>query len=119
MLAHEGLSFKGSTGPKVMFSTSLFDLGVVEVSDSNLANRSLVDVWMRPIQWVLDRWYARCQRAQLSGTQSDTPTILFFPQFDGPMNRNGVVCRRLSGVPLTSIERFILKLSFRFEREPQ
>lgn len=82
----------------------------------------LHDVHMIWVQWVVRRWAARClANASKSAHPSapafgyEAPRLWFTPRMDHPIQPGAVGwCRRRGGVPLTRVERFVLRRSFRF-----
>lgn len=97
--------------PRVFFSSFWGD-GVAEVTVRGSEKKVLVDIWLRPLRWVLRRWHERAVKAQ-SGSQR--PLLVFVPHFQGS-DPEGVVCRRVAGPPLTHLERKLVAISFRFGR---
>ena len=82
----------------------------------------LEDLRLTGVRWVLRRWSIRCGKAE-SGSQSvaglrggQSPSIWFVPHLGYPMNGKVAWCRRRGGVPLNSLEKFVLRRSFVFKR---
>jgi hypothetical protein len=103
-----------------------FDFGTpydVELASVFSRPTALHDVRMNWVRWVLRRWAARCADAATnnSGTPYDglgrqSPSIWFTPRLDGPLTGKEDWCRRRGGVPLTLIEKFVLRRAFSFRR---
>jgi hypothetical protein len=79
----------------------------------------LVDVWLKPLQWVLERCRRRTriqpQREQRFGQPLWDGYLAIVPDFDGILEgRRDWVLRR-GGVPLTRLEKWIVRRCFRFE----
>ena len=84
---------------------------------------ALYDVRMNWVRWVLRRWAARCSDAATndSGSGHDgfarqSPNLCFTPNMDRPLSGKVAWCRRRGGVPLSWIEKFVLRRAFSFRR---
>lgn len=110
------------TKPSVTFG---FDYGkpyVIEISSNFDHPTALIDVRMIWVRWVVSRWIKRCIIEASRNPQFDSwrayqaPSLCFIPTLDAP--RQGLVgwCVRRDGVPLTLMERLVLRMAFRFRR---
>jgi hypothetical protein len=103
-----------------------FDAGspyVTEIQSIFKRPMGLYDVRMIWCRWVLRRWSARCNRAATSERSSaghslghQGPVLWFTPHIDQPLNGTVGWCRRRGGVPLTNLERWLLRRAFHFRR---
>lgn len=109
----------GATGPLIIFGYNLDSPEQVEIETTFSKPVVLYDVLMRPLGWVLRRWWSRCQQ-QGSGTSGrfgqNNPRITFTPYFERTFQGRIAWCNRHNGVPLTPLERFLIRRSFRFRR---
>ena len=76
----------------------------------------LYDVRMKLLGWVLKRWWRRCQLQGDRGHGQRRPVLAFSPSFGRPLKGTTNWCVREGGVPLTNLEKFLLRRSFRFRR---
>lgn len=78
----------------------------------------LADVHMRLVRWVLRHWQERCELNRDSEATDGNfpPKLTFIPVPGRILSGSEAWCVREGGVPLTSLERWLLKLAFRFER---
>ena len=122
-----GQEFKGddADGPSVFFGFEFDPLDIVEVEGKFARPTLLHDIRMTWVSWVVRRWITRCQAARLAhsvrrvaGLPESRPRLAFTPQLSRPLRGTVGWCCRHGGVPLTSIERFILKSAFQFRRAP-
>lgn len=107
--------------PSVTFG---FDYGHprnIEVETIFKRPAALYDVRMTWVRWALARWSARCIAAASTqpnlrsrGAGHREPRIWFTLQIDQPITGRVGWCQRRGGVPLTAIERFVLRHAFRF-----
>ena len=94
----------------------------LEISSKFSNAVSLQDVRMLWVRWVFQRWSRRCIKKQEqsecppSGLNEITPKLWFTLHMFYPMNNTIVWCRREGGVPLTVVEKFVLRRSFVFGR---
>ena len=102
-----------------------FDFGepqTIELSSHLRRPVALHDVRMRWVRWVLLRWTERCVKApeerpaNSHGLGHQGPLIWFTPHLDTPLRGTVGWCRRRGGVPLTSIEKLVLRRAFLFRR---
>lgn len=104
-----------------------FDYGIpksVEVETSFARPTALSDVHMILVRWVVRRWSDRCIKA-IKETGSDSigrdrggPRLWFTPRMDYPLRGTVGWCQRRGGVPLSSLEKFLLRRAFRFRGAP-
>lgn len=76
----------------------------------------LCDVHLRAVKWVARRWKARSLTATNDTSRTDQPCLFFTPRMDEAINGHVTWCYRRGGVPLTAIERAVLRWAFRFQR---
>ncbi len=94
----------------------------VEIEATFARPMMLVDVRMLWVRWVTRRWAARCGHAQAdkpakSGLAAMGPLLSFPLNLDVGVHGRTPWCIRRGGVPLTPLERFILRRAFRFVRK--
>lgn len=84
---------------------------------------ALYDVRMNWVRWVLRRWAVRCANAAtnasgsgLDGSVRQSPRLWFTLNMDRPLSGKVEWCRRRGGVPLSWIEKFVLRRAFSFRR---
>jgi len=109
-------SVPGLKGPSFHFGSDLHDWGKIEVTTRKASRKYLYDVWVTPLSWVLQRWWKRCEKSTShDGSRVSVPTLQFAPNPRYPLPKEGTICRRSHGVPLSRLERFIIKHCFRFK----
>jgi hypothetical protein len=84
---------------------------------------SLHDVRMNWVRWVLRRWAARSADAAVrtsetvdTGGRPQAPMIWFTPHLDRALVGNQGWCQRRGGVPLSPIEKLVLRWAFSFRK---
>lgn len=87
--------------------------GEVELNNKALSGQVLSNVWQKPLMWVIRRWLKRCNKVE--GAVGSQPDLDFCPDFRRPLSDDGIICRRIGGIPLDKIERFVVGQSFRFK----
>jgi hypothetical protein len=95
------------------FVGTLSDRGLLEVSAPSEIGKVLRSVWKKPIMWAVTRWLSRCK--SVGEDSSPLPKIEFHPQIDVPLAKGGAICVRNGGVPMTRMERLVIRHSFRFK----
>ena len=104
--------------PSLIFGPGLDEWGEVEVAAPGTSEKILVDVWMRPLGWAIRNWLKRCQKQGPVDSQSaSAPALVFLPGWRRPMRDDGIICLRSHGIPLGTLERFLIRQSFRFGKE--
>ncbi|HUC51997.1 MAG TPA: hypothetical protein VMA30_21630 [Xanthobacteraceae bacterium] len=107
-------------GPRMFFGHT-FDLDertTTEITTRFKRPTELVDVWFRPLQWILKRWRNRVQALPPGEKRFGVPrwdyALTVVPSFDSLLDgvENWVV--RRGDVPLLPWERFVLRRCFRF-----
>lgn len=92
--------------------------GTVELASHFHRTSALVDVHTLGVRWVLRRWLARSAQAAGAPVESMPaemrPCLIFPPLMDEPVHGMRAWCRRRGGVPLSGLERLVLRCSFRF-----
>jgi hypothetical protein len=107
-------------GVQPSFAFGFDDPRTVEIETTFARSAVLYDVRMTWVRWVLRRWSARCikvagecARGRLElGHQG--PLLWFTPHMDLPLQGTVGWCRRRMGVPLTAVEKIVLRRAFRF-----
>jgi hypothetical protein len=108
--------------PGVSLGFDFGERGEVEIEADFKRPKALHDVRMIWVYWVVRRWAARCEEAARkappprSGLDPMRPRLIFTPNIDQTLRGKLGWCRRNSGVPLTSLERAVLRYAFRFRR---
>lgn len=108
--------------PSVSLGFDFGERGEVEIEANFKCPKALHDVRMVWVFWVVRRWAARCEGAAKkappprSGLDPMRPGLIFTPNIDQAMRGKVGWCRRNGGVPLTSLERAVLRHAFRFRR---
>ncbi|MCY4141074.1 MAG: hypothetical protein OXF56_22760 [Rhodobacteraceae bacterium] len=108
--------------PSAMFGHEGVGNFDVELKSKFSGATSLQDVRMIPVRWVLRRWSLRCRRAEQESKYSMEsvnelgPQICFTPHMGLTMHGTVEWCRRRGGVPLTCMEKCVLRWSFVFGR---
>jgi len=103
-----------------------FDLGTpydTELTSVFSRPTALFDVRMNWVRWVLRRWAARCIDAAIkdagsghNGFGRQSPELWFTPNMGRTLSGEVDWCRRRGGVPLSGIEKFVLRRAFSFRR---
>jgi len=108
---------RGKNSPAHFFGGT-FERGEIEICKPCVSGATLGNVWLIPLKWGMLRWLKRCEVAEQSnGSSSSEPELIFYPGFRGALSEDGVLCRRIGGVPFNKFERFLISISFRFERK--
>lgn len=109
--------------PSVTFGFDFGDPRSVEIETTFDRPVALHDVRMNWVRWTVRRWSTRCLEStpkettsRVSGLRNQGPLLCFTPQLDQSLRGTVVWCRRRGGVPLTSIEKLVLRCAFRFRR---
>ena len=104
--------------PSLLFGSDLSEWGEIEVAKPAASKKVLVDVWMRPLEWAIRNWLKRCRKQGADASLGRSgPTLMLLPDWRRPMPDDGVICRRNHGVPLSALERYLIRQSFRFGKE--
>lgn len=112
-------------GPYISFGfgSILRDDLVEEVTTVFRRPSRLVDVRLRPLRWVLQRWQKRVrmqpQREKRFGQARWDGQLTFLSNFDDSLEGPQALVLRRGGVPLTRCEKWIIKRCFRFARVPR
>jgi hypothetical protein len=113
-----------SEGPSIGFghSLGLGDASTPEITTVFSRPMRLVDVRLKPLQWVLRRWQHRVRKAPRSRPRFGQPAwngqLTISANFDEIYDGRSDWVQRRGGVPLTGPERWIIKRCFRFKRVP-
>jgi hypothetical protein len=110
-----------SQRPSATFGFDFGDPRTIEIETTFVRRSELHDVRMAWVGWVLRRWSARCVNAAVAkpapaGLRDQAPQLWFTPHIGEPLHGTVGWCRRRDGVPLTAIEKFVLRRAFRFRR---
>lgn len=114
-------------GPMIVFGYEFGHETDVEIETTFSKPTLLHDVRMKPVGWVLRRWWRRCQHSEVVDNaagradrfRNQRPRIVFTASFDQPADGRTAWCKRHGGVPLTNWERRITRWSFRFRKVPR
>jgi hypothetical protein len=109
--------------PNVTFGFDFGEPDAIEIARTFSHPTALHDVRMLWVRWVARRWIARSAYGAkkkglrtVAGLGTRTPLLWFTPHIDDPMHGECGWCRRRGGVPLTKLEKFVLRGAFRFRR---
>ncbi|MCY3701359.1 MAG: hypothetical protein OXG16_01585 [Rhodospirillales bacterium] len=108
--------------PTATFGHDFGEPCVVELEMRSRIPLVLRDVRMAWIRWAVRRWYTRCQTAaeEVSATRLGvdevSPMLWFPPSFSHPIGGKIGLCIRRNGVPLTTVEKFVIRQAFEFRR---
>lgn len=107
----------GNADGKVTFALGLGD-GEIEVRALLKHEHILVDVWKKPLIWVLKRWLERTgfdpeEDHNWGNSRNHSLDFPLMPTryYSGEV----VICRRTGDLTLTRLERQIIKMCFRFK----
>jgi hypothetical protein len=110
----------------VIYLGRAFGGGDVEIPLRERAKLTLNDVRMGWVRWALGRWLRRCraanpdQSSRRAGGLADRSILLLFPpRLDEALDVSAGLCRRRGGVPLTGVEKLVLRWAFKFRRDPE
>jgi hypothetical protein len=108
----------GDDAPSLLFGSDLGEWGEIEVTSPRAVNKMLYDVWLRPLAWAVRHWLERCANMPQGEQRGRSgPTLIFAPDLRRPFREPGVVCRRRNGMPLSKVEKFVVKRCFRFRKD--
>jgi hypothetical protein len=107
-------------GPGIAFGygSTLDDRATAEITITFRAPSRLVDVRLRPLQWALARWQKRVRERPQGRRQygqsrwPDSLTVL--PNFDGVLDGQCNLVTRRGEVPLSGVEKWVIRRCFRF-----
>lgn len=107
--------------PKMTFGFDYGDPQLVEIETLFARPSALYDVRMLWVKWVFDRWMRRSIKAAgttraVRSLAARGPMLWFTPLIDQQIKGRTGWCRRRGGVPLTPLEKFVLRRAFRFRR---
>ncbi|KAA9385843.1 hypothetical protein F4V88_04855 [Neorhizobium galegae] len=108
--------------PSVTFGFDYGKPSVTEISTHFERATALTDVHMIWVRWVVARWVGRCTRNARRNQEFEgwpayqAPTLWFIPILDDPRQGSVGWCVRRGGVPLTPVEKLVLRLAFVFRR---
>ncbi len=109
-------------GPNIAFGheMGLGDSRISEVTMTFSRPTRLVDVRLKPVQWVLKRWQGRVRKEapgrQRFGEPRWNAQLTIRPNFDEVLDGPCDLALRRDGVPLTRFEKWIIRRCFRFKR---
>ena len=94
----------------------------IEISTRFTRVASLQDVRMIWVRWVFRRWSKRCRKGcdetetAAASLGVHGPRLWFTPHMFQPMRNTVPWCQREGGVPLTTLEKLVLRYSFVFRK---
>ncbi|MDU8928185.1 hypothetical protein RXV86_12380 [Alisedimentitalea sp. MJ-SS2] len=125
LTGHDLTTASGSNNdqPSAVFGSDYGNLHAVEIESTFRTPVLLHDVRIIWVRWVLRRWVNRCNKKIEEDSSQDSndalsqgPLISFSPNIDVTIEGRVAWCRRRGGVPLTRLEKFVLRRAFRFKR---
>lgn len=117
LLGGEGTDDDASS-PHIFFGTD-FDHAAAQITTTFKRPTNLVDVRVTLAQWAARSWARRCEFEAARRAQqgpAHRPLLVFTPTLGRPLHGHVEWCRRAYGVPLTRLERFVLRRAFCFRR---
>ncbi|MGE5510394.1 MAG: hypothetical protein ACM31O_03970 [Bacteroidota bacterium] len=112
----------GNREPTVYLGNDFDGAGAIEIPLKVRKGVVLADVRMVLVRWAVCRWLRRCvaahndQQERVSGLTHE-PLLLFPPRLDTAPEPQKGLCRRRGGVPMTRMERLVLRYAFKFRRK--
>lgn len=111
---------KEDAKPQVLLSPVWKDRGQVEASTSLPGSRTLRDIKLRPLGWVVRRWIQRSMQIPLQpkvlGLRAESPKLIL-PLWPGETYEgDAILCRRDGGSRLQWWERIVLRWCFIFTK---
>ena len=108
------------SGPLITFGHGMLTEGDVELRTRFATPSVLHDVWLRPLGFVLRRWWHRSeptlpQRRRLSTLRGHDVWLSLEPSFDGRFEDEVAWCRRRGGAALHGWERWVIRQCYRFQ----
>lgn len=110
--------------PEVDLGFNFSKMETVEIETNFTRPMVLHDLRVIWVRWVARRWATRCEAAAAKqpsrpqlGLIRDRPLLIFTPKLDQPLLGSVAWCGRTGGVPLSRLERLVLRLAFRFRRQ--
>jgi hypothetical protein len=109
-----------SEQPSVIFGFEFGHPRTVEIEKTFIRPTALYDVRIIWVRWVVRRWSSRCIEAAPQVPRGSfghqEPMLWFTFHIDHPVKGSVGWCQRRGGVPLTTVEKFVLRSAFRFRR---
>jgi hypothetical protein len=105
--------------PYIVFGTPLGNPKSAEIEVMFRSPFILHDIRVTWINWAIRRWIARCERAgEIRRRQHGVngPALWLSPELDARLNGRCALWERRGGLPLTTIEKLVLRRSLRFRR---
>jgi hypothetical protein len=109
--------------PSITFGFDFGEPDAIEITTTFSHPTALYDVRMLWVRWVARRWVTRSAKRGKKNTSrtiarlgTHAPLLWFTPHIDHPIHGEYGWCRRRGGVPLTKLEKFVLRGAFRFRR---
>lgn len=108
--------------PSVTFGFDCGEPYVTELERTFARPSALRDVRLKMVEWVFRRWSERCRKSEERSSIEESrrtrpePIIWFTPRMNVMMSGTVGWCRRRGGVPLTRLEKCVLRYSFIFSR---
>ena len=105
----------------ITFGHSMLTEGNVELRAAFAEPSVLRDVWLRPLGFVLRKWWHRSERTLIeprrqSVLRGNDVWLSLEPSFDSRFEGEVAWCRRRGGVPLHGWERWVIRHCYRFRR---
>jgi hypothetical protein len=103
----------------VTFGHSMLSEGNVELLENFAYPTVLYDVWLRPLGFVLRRWWRRSEPTlrpdrRQSSLRGHDVWLSLEPSFDGRFEGETTWCRRRGGVAFHNWERWVIRQCYRF-----
>ena len=110
------------TGPLITFGYGTLDDGDIELQTKFAVPSLLHDVWLRPLGFVLRRWWHRSELAltrprRRSALRGRDAWFSLEPSFDRRFEGEVAWCRRRGGAALLNWERLVIRQCFRFRAD--
>lgn len=105
------------TEPHAVFGSMFRPTGAIEIEQDFGNGSILVDVHLRLVRWVINRWAIRCKCASETPSGNVGPRLIFTSIPGRKLSGELAWCLRDGGVPLSSFEKWILWWAFRFEED--
>lgn len=112
----------GDDGPMISFGMGSISERESELEISRIfkVNSTLYDVWLLPVSFALRRWHRRCVDRSRSQTASRNTRwhghLAVLASFTQSHEGTSDLVVREGGVPLTRMERFLIRVGLRFAR---
>ena len=110
------------SGLLVSFGYSMLTEGDIELKENFTHATVLHDVWLRPLGFVLRRWWRRSEQTlppdrRRSSLRGHDVWLSFEPSFEGQLQGEVALCRRRGGTPFRDWERWVIRCCYRFRAD--